>query len=459
MKIIVVGLGQKGIILADCLAKEGHDVVAVDISKEQIETVTNKYSVSGICGSGVSKEVLLKAGADTADVILALTPIDEVNLMICKIARDLGTRYAGARLFQPELSVDKEYLEKEFMVNYLINPKLETANEIVRHIGLPGHVRADAFFSDAATMIRITVEPGIFPKEKMTVEEIRDYFNMDMLIGTVLRKNEITVPSGNFVIENGDVLGIVASNDVILQVMEKLNLVHKQAKNIFIVGGGDVAYYLGRQLCDKKLKVTILDNDKTRCMKIAEKLPAAKVSYADGLQEEVLMSEGLRDADTCISLTGHDENNLVISLFAWSCGIPSIITRINSSDYERLLNRVKIDITISPNVITTNGMLGFVRDISVYNEMGNDIQALHLLDGGKAEALEFIAYDGCRNLNIPFKAPEFKIKKQVLVALLIRGDRTIVPSGHDCIKAGDRVVVITKGNRSKALNRLNDIFE
>lgn len=459
MKIIVVGLGQKGVMLADILAQEQHDVIAVDIDKAQIEKVTNKYSVSGVCGSGVSKEVLLQAGANTADVILAMTPIDEVNLMICMVAKDLGTRYAGARLFRPELSNDEEYLAKEFKVDYIINPKLETAKEIARQMGLPGKVKADAYFSNTATLISVTVEKGMFPKDKLTIEEIKAFFATDMLVATVTREDEIVVPHGEYVVEIGDVLGIVAADEALLAVIQKLGLIRKAAKKIFVVGGGDIAYYLSKILLEKKLSVKVLESSKRRCSDLYEKLPELKVCYADGLKEEILFEEGLKESDACVSLTGSDENNLVVSLFAWSCGIPSIITKVDSADYAKLLNRVNIDITVSPNVITVNGMLGFVRNVAVYNDKGNDINGLYQLAGGKAEAVEFVAYDNSKGLGIPFKSEQFKLKKQILVAMLVRDGKTIIPDGDDCIKSGDRVVVITQRRQNFALNTLNDIFK
>lgn len=458
MKIIVVGLGQTGIILADLLAKERHDVIVVDPNKSKVESVTAKYSVSGVCGSAVSKETLIKAGADTADVIVALTNIDEINLMSCKIAKSCGTRYGAARIMQPELSKEKDELAKEFQVDYLINPKLETAEAMIRQIGFPGKTKADAFFDDVAVMIRINLEVGMMPKDEMSLMEIKQFFGTQMLVAAISREQEILIPKGNVTVKAGDVIDIIAPKQEIAVIIGKLGLNKKDAKNIFMVGGGDIAYYLAKGLLEEKKKVTVLEHDKARSMELLEMLPEAKVCLADGLKEEVLLEEGLKQADVCVSVTGSDETNLVVSLFAWSQKVDSILTKVESTDYENLLKRVSIDITISPSVIAVNGMFGFVRNVAVYNAEGNDIKSIQQFAGGQAEAIEFIAYEHTKNLGVQLKEPKFKLRKDLLIGMIIRGEQGIIPSGDTSIQKGDRVVVLTARKKEIGLNTLNDIF-
>ena len=231
---------------------------------------------------------------------------------------------------------------------------------------------------------------------------------------------------------------------------------NKPAKRAVLVGGGTVAYYLAKKLLENKRSVTILENDRKRCAELAQLLPQAEISYADGVDADVLLEEGMKKADVCVSLTGSDDANLVISLFAWSCGVESVITRVNATAYEKLLNKVNMDITISPAVISADRVMGFVRNVTVYNAKGNDIQCLYQLAGGMAEAIEFIAYDNCRKLGVAFRQPDFKLKKDILVAMIIRQGQVIIPDGNSCIQSGDRVVVISK--RGHGLNTLNDIF-
>ncbi|HBA47450.1 MAG TPA: Trk system potassium transporter TrkA [Lachnospiraceae bacterium] len=457
MKVIIIGLGQTGILLAQRTAAERHDTVVVDCDREKVEAVTNLYSVSGVCGSGASRAVLLQAGADMADVIIAVSPVDEINLMACMVAKNCGTRYAVARIHRPELSGDSDYFAREFQIDYVVNPKLDTALEMHRQIGMQGKVKADAYFSDAATIIRARMDENIIQGGSMSLRDMKSFFGTDMLAVTVTRGEKLYVPDGNFMVQPGDVAGIIAADTVIPQIVTKLGLVHKPAKKVVLVGGGTVAYYLGKMLLDDRKKVAILEKDRTRCQELTQLLPEAEISLANGVDADVLLDEGLKKADVCVSLTGSDDANLAVSLFAWSCGVESVITRVNSTAYEKLLNSVNMDITISPAVISADRIMGFVRNVTVYNEKGNDIQCLYQLAGGMAEAVEFIAYDSCRKLGLAFKHPEFRLKKDILVAMIIRREQVLIPDGNSCIRSGDRVVVVSR--KGHGLNTLDDIFQ
>lgn len=457
MKIIIVGLGQTGTLLARRTAGENHDVVAIDCDKERVESVTNLYNVSGVCGSGASREILQHAGAATADVIIAVSPLDEINLMACAVAKDCGTRYAVARIHRPELMADKDYFAGTFRIDYIVNPKRDTAQEMYRQINIPGKVKADAYFSDVATIIRIRMDQDIIPGGSMPLTEVKSFFGTDMLVATVTRGEKLYIPRGDFVIQPGDVVGIIAADTAISQIIMKLGLSHKPAKKIMLVGGGTVAYYLAKKLLENKKSVTILEKDKKRCAELAELLPEAEISYADGIDADVLLEEGMKKADACVSLTGSDDTNLVVSLFAWSSGVESVVTRVNATAYEKLLGKVDMDVTLSPAVISADRIMGFVKNVTVHNAKGNDIQCLYQLAGGRAEAIEFIAYDNCKKLGIAFKQPEFKVKKDILVAMIIRQGEVIIPDGNSCIRSGDRVVVISK--KGHGLNILNDIFQ
>ncbi|MGN1089219.1 MAG: Trk system potassium transporter TrkA, partial [Huintestinicola sp.] len=363
MKIIIVGLGKTGMLLADNLSRENHDVTVVDKSKEKIEAATDRYSVSGVCGSGASKSVLTKAGADTADAIIALMPSDEANLMTCMTAKNAGTRYAALRLQSPEFVNDREHLKKEFGIDHIVNPKRDTANEISRQIGLPGLVKADAFFSTDAVMLRTDVHKDN-PLAGKALKDVRGIFDADMLMGCVKREEKIFVPDGSFIIEEGDTISIISPHGSLEKIVTKLGLVRKPVKNVFIVGGGTTGFYLAEKLLSEGKRVTILESCKERCIELSEQLPKASVAYAEDVDSDILIAEGIKNSDVCVSLTGEDEKNLVISLFAWSCGISSIITKVNIPSYERLLNKVKIDITVSPTVICSDMLMRFIRNVT-----------------------------------------------------------------------------------------------
>lgn len=456
MKIIIIGSGQIGSLLAERIPLENHDATVIDTDREKIDTVTNLYNVNGICGSGASREILLQAGAATADIIIAVTPVDEINLMACMIAKNCGTRYAMAKINQPELSRDRDYFTSAFKIDSIINPKLETATEMYRQICVPGELKADAYFSEVATIIRLKLTEKLIPAQGLPVREIKGVFGTDMLIATVTRGRKLYIPKGDFVIQPGDVAGIIAADTVIPQIAARLGASQKPVRQVMLVGGGTTAYYLAEKLLEDRKKVTILEKNPKRCAQLAQLLPRAAVSCADGIDTEVLLEEGLEKTDSCISMTGKDDTNMVISMFAWSCGVKSIVTRINTTAYEKLLSKVNIDITILPALISANQVLSFIRNLAVHNAKGNDIQCLYQLAGGMAEATEFIAYDTCRKLGIAFKQPELKLKKDILIATIIHQGQVIIPDGNSSIQSGDRVIVISK--KGNGLNTLNDIF-
>lgn len=456
MKIIIVGLGKTGTLLSDMLSRENHDVTVVDSSKEKVEAVTDKYSVSGVTGSGASQSVLIRAGAETADVIVSLLPSDEANLMTCMTAKKIGTRYAVLRLESPEFANDRKYLTEQFGIDYMINQKRDTANTISRQIGLPGLAKADAFFSSDAVMLRLEIE-GNSPLAGKALKDTRGTFESDVLIGAVKRGEKVYIPDGNFVIENGDTVSVIIPYSSVGKLTTTLGITRKPVKNVFIVGGGDTGMYLAEKLISDGRHVTVLDSDKERCVELTEKLPKATVAFVEDIDSEILTEEGIGKADVCVSLTGSDEKNLVISLFAWSCGLSSIITKVNLPSYEKLLNKVRIDTTISPTVISTDMLMRFIRNVTVFNEKGNDIRRIHSIAGGLAEAIEFIAYDDCRKIGVSFRSLDFGLKKGLLIAAIIRNGKVIIPNGDSSIQSGDNVIVIAKTGHG--LNILNDIFE
>lgn len=454
MKVIIVGMGQKGALLANLISRDKHDVLVVDRDKDRIEDITNRYSVSGLVGSGASKSVLEHAGADTADVIIAVTPEDEVNLLICQVAKKIGTRYAVATLNQPDIYEGRQYIKEELGIDYIVNPKQNTATEIMRDIGMPGAVDAEAFF-DAATFISLKVhEKGPLADMKMT--DVRSFFETDMLIGTVIRGEQIFIPKGDFVLAAGDTIGIFAPNTSMNQVLMKLGLIRKPVKKVFIIGGGTIAFYLAKQLLAEGKTVTILESDRQRSRELLEQLPDAEIACASSENADILKEEGIAQADVCVALTGRDDTNMVVSMFAWSLGMQSIITKVESAAYMKLMDKVNMNITVSPSSIAADRILRYVRNVTVYNAEGNAIKRMYRVANGLAEAFEFIAYDDFAKKGIPFKSPDFKLKKNVLIAAIIREGNVMIPNGDSAIKEKDHVVVIATKNMT--FNTINDIF-
>lgn len=455
MKIVIAGLTQVGICLAEILSKENHDIMVIDQHESKVNHITDRYNVSGVVGNCVSISVLMKAGVDTADVFVALKDSDETNLCACMMAKKCGVRFTVAKLDNPNLTDEQKALEQQFSIDYVLTAKEATALEIARHIGLPGKIRADAFFSFDTTMFRVLAdeESGLAGK---SVWEIRALFETDMLVGTICRKGKMLIPDGKTGIETGDELSLIVPHSSMSKVMMKLGLMRKPVKNVLIIGGGDVALSLAERLLEEKKKVTILEMDRKRCAELAQVIPQATISCAPDIDSRVLLEEGIGEADVCVSLTGKDDTNLVLSMFAWSCGVSSVITKVNSPVYKSLLNRVNIDITISPILIAVDRIISFIRNVEVPNEDGNDIACMYQIAEGRAEAIEFIAYDGFKAKGIPLKDKNFKLKKNLLIGIVLKDGKAIIPGGDTMIQPGDHVVVIAKAD--SGLNTINDIL-
>ncbi len=452
MKIIIVGLGQTGTLLAELISKDGHDIVVIDKNKSSVDHATNQMNVNGVCGSGASRDILMKAGADTADAVIALTPYDEINLLCCMMAKKCGTRYSATRLQRNDLSNDKHYFQQEFGIDCIVNSKQETALEIVRQINLPGSIKADGFFGESTAIIELTLEKD-HPWIGKSLREIKASIQHPMLVGAVYRENKVLIPDGQFTMEPGDIVSIILPEKSVSRLHQ---MARRTVKNVLIVGCGTTGSCLIEKLLEQKKNITVIDNDQKRCEELSERFPTIKVALGNGIEMDTLYEEGIKSMDSCVSMTGSEENNLVISMFAWTCNLYSIVTRVNTPAYERLLHKVNMDITISPSIICTERLMGFVRNIAVYNENGVDIKRFYRIFDGMAECIEFIAYENCMKLGIPLMDSEFKLKKGIILGAILRDDTTIIPSGQDCIKQGDHVVVITKPKQH--LHTLNDIF-
>ncbi len=456
MKIIIAGMGLTGELAAVQACREGHDVVVIDTDQKRIDMITDRYSVSGVCGSCSAREILQKAGADTADVVVAAASVDEVNVLCCRTAKDIGARYTAALLRDVPLYQDREYLKEEYRIDYIVNPKYETAASIGRQLGLPTDVKAYGFIEQKAAILSVSIEEGSL-LDGIELTKIREILGERILLGTVRRKDTLYVPDGRFILRAEDEVGIIAPNEEILEIARKLGHVRKPVKNVLIIGCGMIGSYLVERLLKRKKHIKILDNSLTRCEALrAELPPEVDICYADEINAEVLVEEGIRDADTCILLTGSDEMNLILSMFAWSCGIGSIITKINTPSYEDVLNKVSIHITVTPASVTCDKLMTFIRNVEVFNDKGNDIYSMFSLAGGLGKAMGFIAYKDSKGINMLFRSAEFHLKKDVLIAAIIRDQEFIIPDGNSEILPGDRVIAVAKADQ--VFCKLDDIF-
>ena len=455
MKIIIVGLGQTGTTLVSALSNEHYDITVVDKDRALVDRITDKYNVNGIAGSGASKETLMAAGADTADAIVALTPVDEINLLSCMQAKALGTRRSGARLLLPDFVHESDSLKEQYNIDYFVKPKSDIAEEIFRNIGMPGFMKLEGYWGNSIQIIDLNILKDS-PLAGRTLADIKHSMKLDMLVVAVIRDGKLCIPDGSFTLLAGDNIGIAAAAENITATLQALGITQRKVRRIVIVGGGITGGYLMDMLAETHKDITILENDVHRCRELMEKYPDARVAYSGGEILDVLEEEHVSEADCIISLTDNDETNLVISMYAWSCNIHSILTRVDKPEHVRLLHRVNIDITVSATELSALKMIRFIRNYEM-GDADNGIGKFYNIADNRAEIMEFRAADGFAYLNIPFGNKAFRLKKDVLVASIIRNGQLIIPDGTTCIMTGDSVIIAAA--KHCLIRNLNEIVK
>ncbi len=458
MKIIIVGLGEAGITLVRALSQEEHDITVIDKDSALVDRITDLYSVGGVVGSGASHETLLKAGAEGADFFIALTHIDEVNLLSCMQARNLGASKTVSRLQMKDLTSDIGRLRKEYGIDYIVRPAEDLADEIHRNLGLPGFVKLEGIFNDTVTLLDLSVlrESSLAGK---SLADIRNNICKNMLINTVIRGEKLIIPDGRFVIEEGDILTVSAAEENLDEVMETLGIVRDSARKVCMVGCDLTGEYLTSRLLAEGREVKIIETDADRCRYLLNRFPRANVLCSQGDITDILEEEGLEGVGTLISLTGSDETNLVVSMFAWAKKVPCVISSVDKQSHVRLLHRVNIDITASATELSVLKILHLIRNRSEHHDQRNlgRYYGFYRVAEGLADVMEFGVGKDFHALGIPFAAKEFNIKKGILVSGIIREDKLIIPDGNSFLKEGDRVLLTVPVARH--IHSLTDVFD
>lgn len=452
MKIIIIGLGQIGQELAKEMIQKNHDVTVIDLNKDVVDNFTNKYEALGIVGSGASKEVQLKSKCDIADVVIAVTNTDEINLMSCLTAKYLGAKYTIAKVKNLEYQNNDEFLRDKFQVDLVINSEHSTADEITKIVGYPSNIKIDRFFESKMNMAEITLRENN-PLIGLSINEVIEKNKNKINIGCIIRKDKIIIPNEKSKFEIGDCIYVFASTVRLHKFLKKIKLIDKPVKSALIIGSGNIGEKLISNLLNMNIKVKIIEFDLKKCQELSEKFDEALVVYGDGLNSELLIEEGIKDFDCCISLTGNDESNLVISMFAWSCKVRKIITKISSIQYTEMLHNVTIDSTVSPYAVILTSVIKYIR--SIKDCMNNSIQTLYRFANNKVEAIEFIIDQENDFCNVPLQ--NINIKQDILISFIIREKETIVPNEDSVLLKGDRVIIIAKADAG--ICKVVDIFE
>lgn len=451
MKIIIVGNGKTGYHLAGQLSMEAHDVTVVDRNPVQLRKSQNTQDVITYTGDAVDANILREAGAASADLLIALTASDETNLLCCMLARELGTPHTIARARDPRILQGLSVLWNTLGLSLAVNPELEAATEISRQLVLPADVKVDFFAKGRVEMVEYTV-PDDSPLCGIRLPQLTQKLKMQILVCAAVRGGEVLIPDGSYTITAGDRIGIAGSVEEIAKFFRLIDPARKKTKTVVIVGGGTISYYLARLLEANNLRVCIVEKDKARAEYLAEALPHADVTWADGSDEEILREEGLDGGDALVALTGMDQENIVISMSAQARGIPKVITEISHTQLSGIISQVNIRNVVTPHLIASAQVHRYVR--AMQSSLGSNVEALSAIMDGKAEALEFKVTDEFPGLGIPLRV--LKPKRGYLIACIIRKRQPIFPRGEDSIQAGDSVIVVTT---HVGLNNLGDIME
>ncbi|MDD6284903.1 MAG: Trk system potassium transporter TrkA [Firmicutes bacterium] len=439
MKIIVAGCGKIGTTIISQLAAEGHDVVALDHNPSVLAEITNIYDVMGLCGNCTNVEILEEAGAESARLFVAATGSDELNMLACFLARRMGAHHSIARIRNPEYNErGLRFVREQLNLSMSINPDMLAAQELFNILKLPSAVKIERFSGRNFEMIEMMLKPNSI-LNGMTVIEMRNKYKGKYLICVVQRGDDVYIPDGNFILHSGDRIGLTASSAEIQRLLRSLGVMQKQARSVMILGGSRTAVYLARLLINIGVSVKIIEQDAAVCRDLSETLPKAVIVNGDGAQQELLLEEGLRSTDAFISLTGMDEENILISIFAASQNVPTVISKVNRDELASMAGRLGIDCIVSPRKIVSDVLVRYAR--ALQNSVGSNIETLYNLMDGKAEALEFNVKTESPLLGVPLKA--LSLKQNVLIAGIIRERKTIIPDGDDVIQLGDRVVVLS----------------
>lgn len=452
MKILVVGCGKIGTTIVDSLTAEGHDVTVIDSTPAVLEEITNIYDVMGVCGNGADHDVLQEADAAHADLFVAVTGSDESNMLSCFLARAMGAKHKIARIRNPEYNDNSlNFMKQHLGLSMAINPELLAAEELLNILKFPSAVKVETFSRRNFEMIELKLREDS-ALDGLSLSELRGKYDAKFLICVVQRGDEVYIPDGRFVLKSGDKIGLTATPSELQKLLRAMGVLQKKARSVMILGGSRTAFYLARLLSSAGNSVTLVEKDAAVAQELSELLPKAVVVHGDGTQQELLLEEDLAAKDALVALTGIDEENILMSIFAASQDVPKVIAKINRDELASLAEHLGVESIVSPRKIISDVLVRYAR--ALQNSMGSSVETLYQLMDGKAEALEFLVKDEPSVVGIPLK--DLSIKPNILIAGILRDRKTLIPGGNDMILAGDHVIVLAAGRR---LQDLSDILK
>lgn len=450
MKIVIIGDGKVGYLLAKQLSEYDYDVVLIDNNSKRLKQTINELDINCVEGNGVSSQILLEANANEADLVISCTPMDEVNMICSLMAKKLGAGQTVARVRNPIYYQEMDLLKNDLELDVAINPDFAMAQEIARVLIFPAAIKVETFVKGRVELVELKIPPEN-PLQGQTLADIYKKYKIKFLICAVQRGEEIFIPNGSFILEAKDKINVIASHHEIKRFFKIIGTYRTKVKTVMICGGSKTAYYLAQKLLSLGMNVKIIEKNEAGCRELSDMLPKATIIWGNAAEHELLQEEGITRADAFLALTGVDEENIIMSLYAQSQNVPKVITKVNSDSLHSITNQLELDSVVSPKRVTANAIISYVR--AMENSLSSDhIETLYRLVDDKLEALEFIAKEHAVYINIPLK--QLPLKENILVACIVRKRKTIIPDGDEIILAGDSVIIVTKN----PVNKLADII-
>lgn len=456
LNIIIVGCGKVGTTLVERLCNEGHDITVIDKISERVQNLVNLYDVMGLVENGASYSALMEAGIEDTDLLIAVTGSDELNLLCCTLAKKTGDCATVARVRNPDYSGDIPYLREKLGLTLIINPELETARETARILALPTALEVNSFAHGQAEIVKFKL-PDSELFNGLTIAELGKQMaakklGVNLLVCAIERDGEVYIPGGDFILRSGDIVSVVLPRRFVKTFFEQFGYKTHRVKDTMIIGGGKAAFYLAKQLIAMGIGVKIIEQNRERCEELSVLLPKATIINGDGTDEELLKEEGLNIVESFVPLTGIDEENILLTLYARRVSEAKVITKVNRINFKNVINSLDLGSVVYPKTITTEAIIKYVR--AKKNCVGSDIETLYHLFDQRVEAIEFRVNECPEIVDIPLM--ELDIKKDLLISFINRNGRIILPNGQDSIKSGDTVMIVTTNT---GLKELKDILK
>lgn len=438
MKIIIVGCGNVGATLTEQLSKENHDVTIIDTREQRVSDVSNSFDVMGVVGNGTSLSVLREAGVEEADLLIAVTGMDEHNLLCCLIARKAGGCQTIARVSNPVYNDEIAFIRDEMEISMIINPQATVAREMARQLRYPSALKVDSFAKSRVELVTYRLPEGNLLCDTK-LKDLGSRIKGDILIPIVERKDEVIIPDGNFELKAKDIITLIGTTPRLMEFFKSIGEPTTRAKDVLLIGAGRTAIYLTKQLLDMGLKVKVIEDNIEECENMCELFPKATIICGDPTDKNLLQEEGIRDAEAIITNTTIDEENIMLSLYAKSCSKARVITKIHRISYDEIIQDLNIGSVIYPKFITAEAIIKYVR--AMKNSIGSQMESLYRLNNNRVEALELIIRENSPIVGIPLQ--DLRLQKDVLIGCISRGGKAMIPDGRSTVEVGDTIILVT----------------